>query len=88
MGIGSSGSRGEIEVSAAILKVLLCCALIGVSCQRHALPQGEELPPTFDFDMHRVAFVSTVWLIYTTVLVRFALGRWGTMQPSTRGTCG
>ena len=41
----------------------------------------QELPPTFDFDMHRVAFVSTVWLIYTTVLVRFALGRWGTLQP-------
>ena len=41
----------------------------------------EELPPTFDFDPYRAAFVSTVWLIYTTALVRFALGRWGTMQP-------
>ena len=33
----------------------------------------EELPPTFDFDPYRAAFVSTVWLIYTTALVRFAL---------------
>ena len=48
----------------------------------------QELPPTFDFDLHRVAFVSTVWLIYDRQLVRFALGRWGTLQRTQRSTCG